>query len=93
MVVAKPHGGVLEYVLTHGVGAGAVQVDRVTPRVAFPGLKIGTEPGQVISAGTQMVVDHVLDDAQAGGVRGVDEALVGGWAAIASWTVYQSTPS
>ena len=83
VVVPQPHGGVVQDVAAHLVRVRAVQVDRVAPGVALPRLQVGPEPGKVVSAGAEVVVDHVLDDAQAGGVGGVHEALVRGGSAVA----------
>ena len=59
----------------------AVEVDQVAPGVAAR-LEVRPELRQVVPRRPEVVVDHVLDDAEAGLVAAVDEPLVAGRAAV-----------
>jgi hypothetical protein len=82
VVVPEPQREVVQDVLAHHVRAGAVQVHGVAPRVGVPLLQVRTEPGQVVAAGAEVVVHHVLDDAESGRVGCVHKPLVGSRAAV-----------
>ena len=76
VVVAQPHGDVVQDVLAHPVRTPPVQVDQVPP-AGGPGLEVLREERQVVPAGSQVVVDHVLDHGDALGVARVHEPLIG----------------
>ena len=79
--VLEPHPHVVEDVAAHLGRALAVEVDQVAPGVA-PGLEVGPEEREVVARRAEVVVHHVLHDAQPAGVAGVDEAAVGVRAAV-----------
>ena len=75
VVVLEPHPDVVEDVATHLRRPLAVEVHQVAPGVASV-LEVGTESRQVVTRRPEVVVDDVLDDAEASSVAAVDEALV-----------------
>jgi hypothetical protein len=75
--VPQPHERVVHDVAAHPVGLGAGQVDRAAPGVRAALAEDRHELGQVVAAGPEVVVDDVLDHAEAALVAGVDEPLVG----------------
>ena len=81
VVVVEPHPDVVEDEPAHLRRALAVEVDQVAPRVAA-GLEVRPELRQVVPRRPQVVVDDVLDDAEAGLVAAVHEPLVAGRAAV-----------
>ena len=74
--------GVLQEVGADVVGAGAVEVDRRTPRRPVAVGEVRTEGAEHVALGTEVVVDDVEDDGEAPVVAGVDEALQPGRAAV-----------
>jgi hypothetical protein len=79
MVIAEPQLRVVEDVAAH---LGFVEVDGRAPGVGALGVQVRAVLGQVVAARSEVVVDDVLDDAESARVAGVDEALVGGRAAV-----------
>ncbi len=74
--VADPALGALEDPFAHGVGVGVVEVDRLAPEDLVLLGEVGAEGLHRRDArGAQVVVDDVQDDAQTGGMGGVDEPL------------------
>ena len=75
MELVDPVGRVGDEELTHRSGVGAVEVDRIAPLVGVAIGEVGLRKlAQVIAVGAEVVVDDVEDDADAGGMRGVDKA-------------------
>ena len=76
MELADPVLGVPHHELAHRRGMRPVEIDRVAPLVVVAvGEVVGAELAQVAAVRTEVVVDHVEDDAEPHAVRGVDEAL------------------
>ena len=61
--VREPHQRIVENEPAHLGRVLAVEVDLVAPRGAA-GREVGTEPGQIIAARTEVVVNDVEDDGQ-----------------------------
>ena len=80
--VPQPHQRVVEDVAAHLRRALAVEVDQVAPGVLALGLQVGPEQRQVVARRAEVVVDDVLDHAEARRRGSVDEALVGRRAAV-----------
>ena len=57
------------------VGAGVVVVDRLAPGGVVPVGEVRAVGAEVVPVGPEVVVDHVENHADPGGVGGVDEAL------------------
>jgi len=75
VVIAQPHQGVVEDVLPYLARVRAIDVDARAPCVPY-GAQVGFESGQVVSAGSEVVVDDVLDDGEALRMARVDESLI-----------------
>ena len=71
--LADPHAAVLDHVAAHAFRARAVVVDRGAPGGLRPIREVGTELGQIVTLGPEMVVDDVEEHRQAACVAGVDE--------------------
>jgi hypothetical protein len=73
VVVAHPAEGVVEDVVAH---RPLVEVEARSPGVALRVAQVRSELRQIVAAGSEVVVDDVLDDGETGGMGRVDEALV-----------------
>ena len=83
VVVVQPHQRVVDDEVAHLVGLRTVEIDPVTPGVGpTVVVQVRPEPRQHVPAGTEMVVDDILDDPQPPSVAGVHEPLVPGGAAV-----------
>ena len=80
VVLPEPHGDVVEDVAAH---RGLVEVDGGAPGVRAGLVQVRAEPGQVVPARPEVVVDDVLHHGDTARVAGVDEALVRGGTAVA----------
>ena len=76
VIVVEPHQRVVEDVAPYLGRAVTVQVDQRAPRVRALRLQVRPEQRQVVARRAEVVVDHVLDHAEPGGVAAVDEPLV-----------------
>jgi len=73
VVVAEPSARVVDEERPHDLGTGVVEVDRRPPRRLVGLREVRREPGEVVAARPEVVVDDVEGDAEAAGVAGVDE--------------------
>src|SRR6267142_5822745 len=75
MIVAQPHEGVVTEKSSYLIAKRSVQVDGCSPwsRVAVG--EIGTETVQVVSSGSQVVVNNVKNNGQAARMAGVNQTL------------------
>lgn len=74
VILLDPLGDVLQDEVADEVTTRSVEVERLTPgRLVAVGEVVGREGTEVVAVGTEVVVDHVQDDAEAGAVGGVDE--------------------
>ncbi len=69
-------------IAAHFIAFVAVEIERRSPRSLVAVGEIGAEIAEVISLGTQMVVDHVQHYGQAARVTGIDQSLEPGCSAI-----------
>src|SRR5262249_45212842 len=83
VILAYPIERVLHKVGAYAIASGVIVIDGLAPRGCVMSGEIGTEKAEIISFIAEVVVDHVKDDAQAGLMRGVDQALEPIGAAIA----------
>jgi hypothetical protein len=74
VILLEPVKRVADEVAAYLVGPGTVEVDRRTPGRPVALREVGSELGEYVALGAQMVVDHVEDHAESGAVRGVDQA-------------------
>lgn len=82
MKIAYPHAGIVGDHSPDRVAIEIVEIHRRPPGGVITISQIRSELRQVISLGTEMVVDHVLDHGQSMPMRIVDELLIGGGSAI-----------
>ena len=73
--VGQPGAGAVDQEGADLVGAGAVEVHGLAPRRAVAVGEVGAEARQVVPAGSEVVVHHVEDHAEAEPVAGIDEGL------------------
>ncbi len=74
-IVAQPHQRVVAKESPDLVAVLVVEINRVAPGRAIVVGKVGTEFGDIAALGTQVIVNHVENDAEAMPVRRIDEAL------------------
>src|SRR5579864_9800747 len=75
VVVANPHGGVVDHEPAYLVAAGSVEVDAPSPKRPVAPAEVRAELGKKVAGRAEMVVDHVEDHRETGTMAPVDQAL------------------
>ncbi len=64
MKFGDPIQRVLNEIISYLVAERAVEIERLSPRRFIAIGEVGTEVGEIISLGSEMVIDHVKDHGQ-----------------------------
>src|SRR5258708_7988845 len=75
MIIFQPHPGILKEVITHSIGPGVIEIERVSPASLVFVCEIGAKLTEVIAFRPKMIVDHIDDNSDTPGVCGIDEGM------------------
>src|SRR4029453_2228397 len=75
MIVPQPHESVVAEKSAHFIAERSVQVNGCSPWGCVTVGEVGTERVEVVSGGSQVVVNNVKDNGQAARMAGVNQTL------------------